>query len=188
MENFAIKKTRYSRTGKIQTPLPDDKAFIKGMKEGKFCQERQKGIPVLQYYTAIRISEALRCIPEQFQIQQTQLYFDVGKRLKHGTHTPALVIPRDADYVEELIKIIRSTKSGQRIFPYCRKTGYNVIVRAFGFYPHFFRLNRITNFFLEGWSIAEVRTWTGLTLTALDYYVGLVNIQKMGMSLAKKKK
>ncbi len=55
--------------------------------------------------------------------------------------------------------------------------------RAFGFYPHFFRLSRITNFFAEGWTIAQVHSWTELTLKALDSYMGLVDVDRMGMSL-----
>jgi len=52
-------------------------------------------------------------------------------------------------------------------------------------YPHYHRLTRITQFFLDGHTIAEVKSWTGLTLKALDYYVGLVSIHKMGKSLKK---
>jgi len=55
-------------------------------------------------------------------------------------------------------------------------------------YPHYFRLSRITNFFLEGWNIAQVRTWTGLSLKALNYYVGLVDITKMGETLGQNRR
>jgi hypothetical protein len=106
--------------------------------------------------------------------------------LKHGIVTPPLVIPLDFPFMADLIEAIETTAPGERVFPYCRKTGYNIIDRAFGFYPHFFRLSRITNFFLAGWSIAQVHSWTGLTLKALDYYLGLVEVDKMGMSLTKK--
>ena len=54
-------------------------------------------------------------------------------------------------------------------------------------YPHFFRLSRITNFFDEGWTIAQVHSWTGLSLKALDYYVGLVDVKRMGESLGQKR-
>jgi len=73
----------------------------------------------------------------------------------------------------------------ERVFPYCDKTGYNIGRRAFK-YPQLFRLSRITNFFLEGWTIAQVRSWTGLSLASLEYYVGIVDTQKMGDSLAQK--
>ena len=84
-----------------------------------------------------------------------------------------------------LVDAIRETPRGERIWRFCPKTAYNIVDRAFGFYPHFFRLSRITNFFLEGWTIAQVHSWTGLTLSALDFYLGLVDVTHMGMSLSK---
>jgi hypothetical protein len=111
--------------------------------------------------------------------------FDVGQRLKHSKETPKLKIPLSAPYVPELKKTIEDTTKGKRVFPYCPKTGYNIVRRAFH-YPHYFRLSRITNFFLDGWTIAQVKSWTGLSLTALEYYVGVVDTQKMGDSLAGK--
>jgi hypothetical protein len=84
--------------------------------------------------------------------------------------------------LKETIEVI---KPGGRVFPYCRKSAYNIVRRAFK-YPHLFRLSRITNFFLEGWTIAQIKSWTGLMLSALEYYVGLVDIARMGESLAKK--
>ena len=179
-----VKPSRYSKQGKLVTPIsPDNDKFIEGMKKGEFKNPRHRRYPVLLYYTAIRKQEGLRATPEQFQITDKAIIFDVGKRLKHGITTPPLYIPLSAPYVSELVKAIVETKKGERIWNYCLKTGYNIIDRAFGFYPHFFRLSRITNFFLEGWTIAQVHTWTGLTLKALDYYIGLVDIQKMGESL-----
>ena len=44
----------------------------------------------------------------------------------------------------------------------------------------------LQTFFLDGWTIACVRSWTGLTLAALEYYVGLVDIARMGGSFAQK--
>jgi hypothetical protein len=83
------------------------------------------------------------------------------------------------------VKAIEQTKPNCRVFLFSDKTAYNIVHRVFH-YPHFFRLSRITNFFLEGWTIAQVHSWTGLSLKALDFYLGLVDIEKMGESLAKR--
>jgi integrase len=182
-----LHKTRYTRQGKILSPLPDDKKFRAGMESNNFKKRKHKGYAVLLYVTAIRCSEALRCEPEQFTIQSDRIVFEVGKRLKHGIQTPPLTIPLDFPFVDELLYAIKSTPPHTKIFPYSRKTGYNIIDRAFGFYPHFFRLNRISNFFLAGWTIIQIHSWTGLTLKALDFYIGLVGNQNMGMSLTKKR-
>jgi len=91
----------------------------------------------------------------------------------------------DAAYVGSIVDSYVGVKKEGRVWPYCRKTGYNIVNRVF-FYPHYFRLSRITRFFADGFTIAQVKSWTGLTLKALDYYVGLVSITDMGKSLAKK--
>ena len=174
----------YRIEGKIQTPLSDED-FQTGMENGEFIDPNHRGYCVLLFYSAVRKCEALRAVRNQFQVTNTAIMFEVGDRLKHSKHTPALKIPLDAPYASELKEAIERTPQSERVFPYCAKTGYNIVRRAFK-YPHLFRLSRITNFFLEGWTIAQIRSWTGLTLTALEYYVGLVDIIKMGDSLAKK--
>jgi hypothetical protein len=84
--------------------------------------------------------------------------------------------------VNELEDAVLDTKKGQRVFPYGSSTGYRIVRRAFK-YPHYFRLSLITKFFQQGYTITEVRSWTGLSLKALDYYVGLVAIDKMGKTI-----
>lgn len=177
-------QSRYRIEGKIETPLTDAE-FLKGMKQGYFVEKKHRAYCVLLYYYGCRRGEGLRVKPEQFQITDSAIMFDVGQRFKGSKKTPALKLPLHARCVSELRKAIELTPKGKEIFPYCDKTAYNIVRRAFK-YPHLFRLSRITNFFLEGWTIAQVRSWTGLSLTALEYYVGIVDTQKMGDNLAKK--
>lgn len=171
----------YRTEGKILEPITDTK-FTEGMKHGLYLHPKHQAFNVLLYYAAVRKMEALRATREQFQISKNNINFSVGQRLKHGIETPALPLPLNAPYMEVLKEAIENTEQGKRVFPYCAKTGYNIVRRAFK-YPHLFRLSRITNFFLDGWTIAQVRSWTGLTLKALDYYIGIVDIQKMGKTL-----
>lgn len=172
----------YTIQGKIQQPLTEAD-FKEGMEEGYFVRPRHRAYCILLYYSAVRKMEGLNANREQFHFDNKNIYFNVV-RLKHSKETPELPIPRGAPYVEELKEALEQTKKAQRLFPYSQKTGYNIVRRAFK-YPHLFRLSRITNFFLDGWTIAQVRSWTGLSLKALDYYVGLVDIKRMGESLAK---
>lgn len=175
----------YRTQGKIQQPLTEED-FKQGMEEGTFLQQKHRAYCGLLYYSAVRKTEGLRALKEDFQVQPNRIIFSVGKRLKHGIETPSLPLPLSAPYMNELLEALGCTRHGERVFPYSPKTGYNIVRRAFK-YPHLFRLSRITNFFLEGWTIAQVHSWTGLTLKALDYYLGLVDVSKMGESLAKKK-
>jgi hypothetical protein len=174
----------YRNEGKILTPLTD-REFSEGMEQGHFVQPSHRAYCVLLYYSAVRKTEASRVLREQLQITRTNLVFEVGKRLKHGMVTPPLSLPLAAKYMPLLRDAVEATPSHQRVFPYSPKTCYNIVHRAGFKYPHLARLSRITNFFLEGWTIAQVHSWTGLSLSALNYYVGLVDIARMGASLAK---
>jgi hypothetical protein len=176
---------RYKRFGKITTPISDSE-FFEGMEKDVFKKRKHKGYCVLLYYTAIRKMEGGRCVPEQFQITAEEVVFEVGKRLKHGMKTPPLHLPRELPYIEELVWAIEHTKPQTKVWNYSSKTYYNIVRRAFK-YSHLFRLSRITWFFLQGWTIAQVKSWTGLTLQALDFYVGVVDIIKMGKGMIPQK-
>jgi len=171
----------YRTQGKILEPITDTE-FKYGMEHGKYVQPNHQAFNVLLYYSAVRKQEALRAQREQFQISRSNVNFNVGKRLKHGVETPPLPLPLKLPYMTVLVEAVEQTRPGERVFPYSLKTGYNIVHRAFK-YPHLFRLSRITNFFNDGWTIAQVRSWTGLTLAALDYYIGVVDIQKMSRKL-----
>jgi hypothetical protein len=180
--------TRYRLEGhKILEPMTDEQ-FELGMTEGLFLKPIHKPYCVLLYYSAVRKTEGCgkQLLRESFNITDTNIYFDVGTRLKHSTKTEALPLPLSAPFMELLKTQIEKTKPGQPVFDFCPKTAYNIVRRAFR-YPHLFRLSRITNFLLEGYTIAEIHSWTGLSVSALNYYVGLVSTQRMGASLAKKK-
>lgn len=170
----------YRNFGKIETPITEEQ-FKEGMDTGHFVNRNHRAYCILLYYTGIRKSEGIKLIRENFVLQHDKLMLDV-ERLKHSKHTPALPIYLDHPFVCELEDVVIATKKGQRVFPYCPRTAYNIVRRAFK-YPHYFRLSLITKFFQQGYTIAEVRSWTGLTLKALDYYVGLVAIDKMGKTL-----
>ena len=176
----------YRTSGKLMTPMTDED-FIQAIENGYFVDRKHKGFIALLYYTAVRRGEALRARKERFRILDDRVIFEVGKRLKHGLHTPPLNIPLSAPYADEITWSVANTKPKHRVWPYCEKTAYNIVRRVFPAYPHYFRLNRITNFFDEGWNIAQVRTWTGLSLKALEFYVGLVDVKKMGESLGRRR-
>ncbi len=77
----------YRKHGKIQTPMTDED-FKQGMQHGHFIEDRHRGFCILEYYSAVRKKEALRCTREQFTFTHDKVLFSVGKRLKHGIETP----------------------------------------------------------------------------------------------------
>jgi hypothetical protein len=115
---------------------------------------------------------------------------ELYKKKKASMTTPPIPLPLDAPHMNTLLNAIDKAEPGQPIFKFSSKTAYNIIDRVFA-YPHLFRLSRITWFFMphpeaqrpRGFSIPEVRNWTGLSLAALDYYIGLADVADMGRAM-----
>jgi len=136
----------YRKRGKLVIQK-EESEFLNGMETGKFVKDLHRAFAVLIYFAAIRKGEALRVTREQFKLNESEVVFDVGPRLKHGIQTPPLKIPRTAKYVDDLVFAIQKTPLDAKVFPFCEITAWNIMERAFGCYPHFFRLSKITNFF-----------------------------------------
>ncbi len=88
--------------------------------------------------------------------------------------------------MDTVLDSLEGTGEGLPVWPYCRQTGYNIVVRAGFHYPHYFRLNRVTQLLRKGFSSIAVRSWTGLNLRNVEYYAGLVELEKMGASIEDK--
>ena len=175
-------KTRYSREGgKIVIPLTKQE-FDEGLTTGKFCQSNHKAFAVMLWYAGLRKSELRRATKEQFQIQGDTLVFDVGPRLKHSKKTEPLEFPLAAPHIDMVVDAIQCTKPGHRVFNFSDRTAYNIIRRVWH-YPHHLRLTRITKEFQKGRTVPEIKSFTGLTLTALDSYIGSVTISKIGKGM-----
>lgn len=167
----------YTRAGKQLVPISEER-FTAAMNEGKFCHRSHRGFASLLYHTGVRQSEARRAIKEQFSLQGDLIFFEVGKRLKRGKHTSPLKIPIDKPFANEIWTSVENTESGARVWPYCRKTGYNIVERILT-YPHHLRLSKITSLFEKGFTISQVQNWTGLSLSALNFYIGIVDTDAM---------
>ncbi len=183
----------YSREGKIHEAMTEEE-FNRGLETGRFNQERHRALGIFLWYTALRISEALAVTREQFKVEGSTLYVDTGIRLKkrkftrtgkpkHLEKPDPLPLPLTAPHMDEVLKAVSETAPGQRVFPYCRATGYNIIRRAWK-YPHLFRLSRITTFLNQGYRIPDVKSWTSLTAAAIEHYIGRGDLKGMGESLA----
>lgn len=177
----------YTLEGKILTPISPFK-FKDLMSRGEFTKEEHKALLAVLYYFGIRISEALSLTKSSFTIEQDTLYVKV-ERLKHSRKTQELSVLLDRPYVNYIVDLVNSIQYDDKLFPFSRVTGWRIVRKAIDRYPHFLRLNRITNLFKptperpQGYSIGEVRNFTGLTLNSLDYYVGLVKLKEIGEDL-----
>lgn len=159
-----------------------DDEFNSLMNAKYFSNFRQKGIVVLLYLSGVRVSEAIRAVRKQFHRSTTILYFDVGIRLKGSKETPALPLSLKAPHINTLIECYIGLEPHEKLFPFTSRTARNIVNRFYA-YPHFYRANRITRFFLDGYTIPQVKAWTGLNTKNLDYYVNMASVIQMGKSL-----
>ena len=91
-------------------------------------------------------------------------------------------IPVSRPYAGCIWEAVEQTKkTKQRVFPYSRRTAYNIISRVW-YYPHHLRLTRITDI-LKKKNVVAAKAWTGLTLQSLEYYVGLLEMEEIAKTL-----
>lgn len=178
------KQTRYKLTGKILSPL-SERQFLERMKDLKGFKDLKKHRPFVAFlfYFGVRVSEALKVTAQDIQVTDKFFSVDIGQRLKHSKKTPPLILRINRPYVHELVSLVQDLEPEERLFSFSRVTGWRIVRRSFNRYPHYFRLNRITDLFERGFTITQIKSWTGLTLQSLEYYVGVVDNLKMGKSL-----
>lgn len=141
--------------------------------------ERKCFLSIL-FFAGCRVSEALALTPNDISYNKDMVYIRFF-RLKGSKQTDPQELPR-ADALHWLCSL-ETFDPNERLFPWCRKTAYNIVKRVFpDRYPHYYRMNRITKS-LERFSIAVVKNTYGLSLSALEHYVAKVNIKQVGKAL-----
>jgi len=163
--------------GKILTPLNREQFEAALDKETQLCY---RSFIVLLYYTGVRVSEALRAVKEDFRVTHATLYWDVGKRLKHGRKTPPLPLSLEQTGMHYIIEQIGKTKKEQRVFDFDRTTAWRHVKKAGLGYNHLARLTAITFFLKSGYSVAHIVNWFGISVQTVNSYIGELDLEKMG--------
>ena len=154
------------------TRLMDYDEFESGLQDLK--QDRQAFLSVL-FFAGVRESEALALTANDISCTPDMIYIQFF-RLKGSKQTDPTPIPRTP------YTIWLCLQDG-KLFPWCRKTGYNIVHRAFeGLYPHFLRMNRITKISVKHGD-AFVYSYVGICAQSIDHYRAKVGIQKVGQAM-----
>jgi integrase len=165
--------------GKILEPITPEQ-FEKALAHPYNRTRSHKAFLVLIYLTGARVSEVLRATKESFQLTEKKLYWEVGKRLKHGKQTPPLPLSRDLPHMDVLVEQINRTRKGKRVFDFDRTTAWRHCAKTGLGYNHHTRLTAITFFLKAGYTLAHICNWFGLTVETVNSYVGLVDLEEMG--------
>jgi len=180
------RKPAYSRQGKIKTQLTqeDFEHITAGIKKKK-----HRCFAVLLYYTGVRVSELLRAVKEDFTFNELSCSWNIGRRLKGGRETAPLVLSLELPFMREVERFIKTRRNESRPFMFGRHTAWVLLKDNYGAYPHYFRLNRITSFLRQGFTLPEVMSWTGhKSVSSLDSYIGAVSVERLSNSLLGEKK
>lgn len=146
---------------------------------------------ILIYYTGIRVSEALRLTKESFSLDSKYLYIEIGIREKTirkqkdgsyslGKRTKPLPLALDQPHLDILLKRVKYTRKGKRVFPFSRVTALRHITDSGLGYNHLSRLTAITAFLKAGRSIADIVNWFGVSVQTVNSYIGSIDIKEMG--------
>ena len=137
-------------------------------------QDRQAFLSVL-FFAGVRVSEALALESNDISCTADTIYIQFF-RLKGSKPTDPTPIPKT-----NALSWLCSQEGS--LFHWCRKTGYNIVNRAFpSMYPHFFRMNRITKI-SEKHGDAFVYSYVGICAQSIDHYRGKVDIKRVGQAL-----
>jgi len=155
----------------------------------------------LLYYCGVRKSEAYERVAGDFKTDGVHLIVDFHERKKRGAEVPPLELPLNwygigkivqsvrialscrpkdkAVYVYGNGKRIRIVKKDRWVFPRIQSTKAWEIVQNVlgeGYYPHFLRLNRLTEIAQDPTaSLTRLKSFSGIkSTTALNSYLGTV--------------
>jgi hypothetical protein len=160
---------------------------------------RDEALFWLLYYTGVRKSEGYERVASDFKTDGVHLIVDFHQRKKHGAEVPPLRLPLNWYGIDKIVKSVRIAlscrprekavyvyKDGKRVrtvrrdrwvFPRIQSTKVWEIVQDVlgeGYYPHFLRLNRLTEIAQDPTaSLTRLKSFSGIkSTTALNSYLG----------------
>lgn len=194
-----VHQSRYKH-GKQMRPISFEDLCVCVEKAQSHLTEEQNGYIWLLYYCGVRKSEGVERVVDDVEITELLFTIDFHKRKKGGAKVDPLKLPRAWPGVEILVKLTEKAraKRAQRkliyyqemrerrsrveknhwIFPNIQSTeAWRIAKRVLGpeFYPHFLRLNRLTEIGKgKGSSSVRLKSFSGIkSIRSLEFYLGI---------------
>lgn len=137
---------------------------------------RDRAFLTVLFFSGCRVSEALALTPDDITCTKETIYLQVY-RLKGSKQTDPIELPK-ADALHYLCGLEEDP------FPFGRRTAHRLVRSCFpDLYPHYFRMNRITKI-LDKHGVVAVQNTFGLSLNAIQDYIGKIDIKRVRRSLA----
>lgn len=155
-------------TNKIRVGLHPHEFY---QKLGTIDPPRPRAFNILLYYLGCRCSEGLNLRYEDVRFDPAlNCVFIRVHRLKGSKQVPPNPLYLESPHVKELSDFLLSSRMGIP-FNVGRTTGYKWVKRYMGFYPHYYRANRISWCLDHGWTSLDIHNWLGINIRNIDYYV-----------------
>lgn len=156
-------------TQKITSLMPWAQ-FLKGAYQTN--NTRHRAFLAVLFLSGCRVSEALALTRADLRVDKHTLYISF-KRLKGSKQTDPFPLPN----LQVLAGIFHE---GDRVFPFSYITAYRMVRAAFpAYYPHFFRMNRITKV-VDKFGDQAAYDAFGISANAIDHYRGKVSLKRVG--------
>ena len=160
------------------------KDFAEIMEKGRFTQPlSHKSFLAFLYWFGVRRSEVLERVREDFRVENGVLIVEAPA--KKGGSRKELEIYIELPFVNLIIAQVNRTLPNRRVWPFSHTTAWKIVKRAMGknYYPHFFRLNRATQFLEDpNTTTPEMMGWFGWkSKRTVDSYVGFTHRYIKGM-------
>jgi len=185
------------KTGKKKHTIPLEK-MIEKVKEADLSPSHEAYFWLL-YWTGCRKSEAYERVVEDFVINGTHLIVDFHQRKKHGETTFPLKLRLDAHGVDKIVSQLQRAKKKnptiKTLYVYVNKvrtpvnkkgvwafrkiqstTAWDIVDKVLGedYYPHFLRLNALTEVGLTRDSITHIKDMSGIkSIKSIQAYMGM---------------
>ena len=148
---------------------PDFKESISDL-----ADDRQALLSIL-FFAGCRVSEALALTSDDISCTDDTIFIQFF-RLKGSKQTDPQELPR-ADALTWICE-----QEG-KLFHFTRRTAHRTVKRVFSdLYPHYFRMNRITDSHKK-FDAATICNVYGMNLNSINHYIGKVDIKKVGKAL-----
>ena len=159
-------------------------AFTEIIEKGRFTQLlSHKSFLAFLYWFGVRRSEALERVREDFRVEDGVLIVEAPA--KKGGSRKALEIYVDLPFVDLIMEQVNRIRPSRRVWSFSHTTAWKIVKRAMGrnYYPHFFRLNRATQFLEDpNTTTPEMMGWFGWkSKRTVDSYVGFTHRYIKGM-------
>jgi integrase len=156
---------RYAKLGKPNRAITVEDLHA-GLKKLEHEPLAYRAYLALVYWVGCRRGEPLRLLASDVYAEGFNLFIKHLPAFKRGHRAEVIELPLNLEGVDLIMLLAGEAKGNYPLFNFSSMTGYRIIVKALGVYPHWLRYDRITKIrrTIDGKkvSIDDAKSFTGI--------------------------